>query len=210
MNDKYHTINNILNGTLQNNDDNINQMIEHIKKRNKVNMEHIVNFYENSDNPIAIFFLGFIYENGYDTSININTAIRMYKLSGTSYALNALGTLYNNGNGVTRDYKTAFNYFTEAAKLGLEKAYNNIGIMYLNGLIESSNKYYLSYNYFLKAGKYGKENIDNLMRDDKIKMIINCEKRLEKLEDRVGKMEGNLYKHIEYCTCKEKNEYITL
>ena len=71
------------------------------------------------------------YESGY-----YSKALQQYRIAadrGNPEALNALGIMYREGQGVRKDFKTAFDLFSQAAAKGLLDAYDNLGIAYRSG-----------------------------------------------------------------------------
>ena len=51
-----------------------------------------------------------------------------------------LGVMHHTGEGVTKDYGKAMDWYIKAFKLGEGEAYNNIGVMYRDGLGVQTNR----------------------------------------------------------------------
>jgi len=93
-------------------------------------------------NSRAMFLLGYMYENGEGTTIDLNKAASYYKSAadiGNRGAQHNLGCFYYFGNGVNKDYKIAFEYFFKAAQQGKADSMKNIGVMYELGQYVAQN-----------------------------------------------------------------------
>ncbi len=70
--------------------------------------------------PVAMDFLGYMYENGYGVPVNGTIAMNLYRkgeAKGHTPCIVGIGRLYREGIGVTVNHKTAYNYFFKAAEL---------------------------------------------------------------------------------------------
>ena len=86
--------------------------------------------------PLAEFFLGLFYKNGFFVEKDINKAIKWYELSaskGNVYAQNNLGLMHEKGLGFPVNYEKAFKMYLLSAEEGYAVAQYNLGIMYYNG-----------------------------------------------------------------------------
>jgi len=88
------------------------------------------------NNSNSTWYLGVIYEFGYEVSANIWEAVYWYRKGsdlGNAYTQTNLGFLYYDGTRIAQDYETAVNLFTLAAEQGHARAQNYLGICYKNG-----------------------------------------------------------------------------
>ena len=108
------------------------------------------------------FYLGYSYEYGIGTDIDLSKAISYYNEAATSqsedlrdqYGINianvTLGLMYMNGNGVDSDSTKALEYFTIASDRGFSNAMYYIGQMYENGM-EVDQDYEIAMDYYMQA-----------------------------------------------------------
>lgn len=91
---------------------------------------------EPDSNPLAQYFLGKCYFNGYGVIENKEDAFKYYKLSAKQKNANAqvtIGFCYDYGYGVPQDLKKAFKYYKLSATQGNKHAQYNLAICYKNG-----------------------------------------------------------------------------
>lgn len=70
--------------------------------------------------PVAMDFLGYMYENGYGVPVNGTIAMNLYRkgeAKGYAPCISGIGRLYREGIGVAANHKIAYNYFLKAAEL---------------------------------------------------------------------------------------------
>ncbi len=108
------------------------------------------------------FYLGYAYEFGIGTDIDLSKALTYYSEAATSqstelkdqYGINianvTLGLMYMNGNGVEADSAKALEYFTIASDRGFPNAMYYIGQMYENGM-EVDQDYEVAMDYYMQA-----------------------------------------------------------
>ncbi|MGB0495714.1 MAG: tetratricopeptide repeat protein, partial [Kangiellaceae bacterium] len=87
-------------------------------------------------NVDAILSLGYYYEKGIGTDIELENATRLYKLAselGNYQGSYNYGYMLINGYGVERDYVEAMNQFLLADKNNHISSANQIGLLYENG-----------------------------------------------------------------------------
>lgn len=108
-------------------------------------------------NARAMFLLGYMYENGEGTTVDLSKATYYYKLAankGHRVAQHNLGCFYYFGNNVDRDYKTAFEFFLMAARQGKADSMKNIGVMYELGQYVDQD-YKKALEWYTKASENG-------------------------------------------------------
>ena len=84
-------------------------------------------------------------------------AVAIYKSlaeQGDTRAMIALGLKYHQGDGVAQDYKQAMNWYLQAYEKNDGDAFNNIGVMYRDGLGVETNKQ-IAYLLFLATHMNG-------------------------------------------------------
>lgn len=89
-----------------------------------------------SGDPVAMFYLGLMYDNGEGVVQNYQQAIAWYRKAadkGFAPAQSNLGVVYETGGGVERDYKEAASWYRKAAEQGDVAAQFNLGLMYYVG-----------------------------------------------------------------------------
>lgn len=89
-----------------------------------------------SDNQVALFQLGNMYEYGYGVEEDKVRAANYYKLSAKKnypLALNKIAYLYYCGDGVVKDNSLFFKYAEESANLGDDIGLLHLGLAYENG-----------------------------------------------------------------------------
>ncbi len=115
----------------------------------------------------SIYYLGFIYENGYGVTADYTKATTYYQKgseAGSYDAMAALGILYFNGKGVTQNYSTAFEYFTKASE-NSKTAMEWMGYCYEFGYGVSQNQKEAVSFYkkaLLKGSTYAPQRLDVL------------------------------------------------
>lgn len=117
-----------------------------------------------SGNLIAIYELGYCYENGLGTNVDLKEAMKLYeKAANENYpkALNALGNLYGEGKGVEINHEKAYNYFSKSFDLGNINGQYMVGMYYYQGLYVSKDekKAVQLFNECAKLGHTDSENI---------------------------------------------------
>lgn len=116
----------------------------------------------NSNDQIAQYYLGLVFENGYGTVANASQAVEWYRKAaeqGLDSAQINLALCYLKGIGVTRDDQQGLNWLQVAADKGNSDAMTNIGVYYMNQGNESEGKKWL-----LKAQDAGNEKATQLLK----------------------------------------------
>ena len=112
----------------------------------------------------GVYYMGYMYQNGYGVTENINKAVFSYNLVLLNqtdaiedrFAVNSsttgLGIIYATGKLEKADGKKAIEYFESAAEDGFAPAQYYLGTMYLNG-IATNRDYEEALNCFESAGE---------------------------------------------------------
>jgi TPR repeat protein len=101
---------------------------------------------------------------------NYHEALKWYMKSMDKHdeSLNKIGCMYHNGLAFQRNYKTAFKYYTLAAKKGNSYAYANLGLLYMYGDgVKQNYKKALMWNKLSANDNngYGQMNLGIMYRD---------------------------------------------
>lgn len=108
-------------------------------------------------NPVAMYKLGRMFEEGQGTDINIDKAVEQYSKAadlGYADAQNSLALAYAEGKGKNKDLKKAKEWFEKAAVQGNGFAQNNLGLMYCEGLGVGKRNYNKAYYWINKSASH--------------------------------------------------------
>jgi TPR repeat protein len=86
---------------------------------------------------VAIYNIGYCYEEGIGVPKDISEAIYWYTLAaeqGNAFAQNALGYCYEDGLGVPKDLERAVTWYQRSANQGYPWAQCNLGYCFQNGI----------------------------------------------------------------------------
>ena len=105
-------------------------------KRDQVQAFELIEKAAAQDLPEAVCQLGYCYEKGFGTQVNLLRAFENYKKSaemGVAAGQNNLGYMYEHGFGTQRDPVKAVACYEQAARQGLKEAKFNLASMYERG-----------------------------------------------------------------------------
>lgn len=91
---------------------------------------------EREDNITAYEWLGYLYKEGYGTSLNYGKAYDYFKKAinlGSTYGMFQLAKMYEEGLGVIKNGQRANDYYRKSANLGYVDSMFNLGYNYENG-----------------------------------------------------------------------------
>jgi len=109
--------------------------------------------------PFEQYDLGWFYEFGIGTKVNLPKALEFYRKSaeaGNAYGIDAMALLSEQGKGVSKDAAEAIRWYTKAATRGDGWAMNRLASFYENGAgVEKSEE--RAFDTYLKSAKLGDE-----------------------------------------------------
>ena len=113
---------------------------------------------QNPENPIAQYYLGVLYHNGFGIDNNYQEAVKWYKKSaaqGNEMAMNNLGSLYQGGKGVNQSMKEALKWYLKAADKDFAPSITSVGYFYEDGVGGLKQSYEEALKWYLKAANLG-------------------------------------------------------
>ena len=116
----------------------------------------------NFNNPIALYYMGFMYDMGYGVPKDYEMAFKYYKQSadfGYVPAVNNLGIMHNLGLGVEKDKVKACRMFQKAVDAGGSiRSFSNLAFCYEDGLGDFVKDKAKAIKYYKKAIDLGNED----------------------------------------------------
>lgn len=106
-----------------------------VKKDDALALKYFSQAFENKD-PIAAYYLGLMYKNGYATAVDMNKANRYFEFAAQQNipsAMFMLGNAYQFGEGEKIDLKQSYEWYKKAADLELPEAIQELVHIYQYG-----------------------------------------------------------------------------
>ncbi|GAB4221850.1 MAG: SEL1-like repeat protein [Francisella sp.] len=154
--------------------ENYNQAITDIQNKNEkgyknafTTLQKLVT--DKKATPKDLFYLGYLYQNGFGTTRNYYKAYKMYKQAANSNyppALYQIAMLYKNGQGVNRNQKKAVEYLKKAYSFGYKDSIKDIAELirnnnHITSVIEPAILYEIYLEYKNGSIKADDENLAN-------------------------------------------------
>lgn len=111
--------------------------IEHMLYKEYDKALAIFNQLAKKGNPVAIYYLGDCYENGYGVQKDVKKAFKQYSKAAdmdSDIGLYAMGNCYEYGIGVEKNDVKAFQYYKKAGERNYMPAYSSLGKCYEMGI----------------------------------------------------------------------------